>query len=341
MSVFFEPRFLRNLPKLNKISLDNKNVEDFHDLSSLEADKLDMNTNKIERLDKPGLLPMGVKQLILYSNLISFIDEGYFLNLTQLEEIDLKNNKLKSLETVWFNSDNLILIDLSHNSLFKLKSIEFRNTNPLNNLSLFLNNNEFDSVPLLNGSINSMGSFNFGYQNSGDLLDLSFNFSEQSLVIDRFDLSGNRFKSNENEMFCSIDSNIGIRNMVLANNNFTNKIVCAILAQINYKESFEILMQIFPQNDLNCSLVSKKQWMLLKKNNVRINCELNDTQDAELNCEHDLYSCDNFYNKISDKPGTSISNNGISKKQLNFYLYSFLCLCFLFLCLFIKLYSTK
>jgi len=138
---------------------------------------VDFSSRNLESFDSSKLLSLRMKQLLLKSNLITYIHDNTFDSISDiLIELNLEMNQLLNISSNWLNS-----------KLFYLKKLNLAS----NQLELFVN---FDHVQLpnlqvLNLSRNQIEIFpNNIHQWTGLIkLDLSFN---KLLSIPRFALMG-------------------------------------------------------------------------------------------------------------------------------------------------------
>ena len=138
---------LRNLPKLNAISLKNNKITNLEPLSGMnQLYSLNFMNNKIENIE-PLRGNVDLNYLYLDSNKINNIE--VLSGLTTLKKLSLSRNKIENIEPIR-RLTNLIAVDLSEN---KIENIE-----PLNGLTsltyLSLFGNKIVNIEMLRGLTN-------------------------------------------------------------------------------------------------------------------------------------------------------------------------------------------
>ncbi|MBN3326546.1 EPYC protein, partial [Atractosteus spatula] len=102
--------------------------------------------NKIKKINKSDFAEMNkMKRIDLTSNQISEIDEDAFRSLPQLEELVVRENKIRQLPEL---PSTMTLIDVSHNKLGSngIKNEAFKDMHNL--MYLYLTDNNLNHIPL-------------------------------------------------------------------------------------------------------------------------------------------------------------------------------------------------
>nr|XP_033808741.1 epiphycan [Geotrypetes seraphini] len=102
--------------------------------------------NKIEKINKSDFANQShLKKIDLTSNLISEIDEDAFRELPRLEELVLRDNRIRQLPEL---PDTMTFIDVSHNRLGRkgIKQEAFKDMKNLHHL--YLTDNNLDHIPI-------------------------------------------------------------------------------------------------------------------------------------------------------------------------------------------------
>lgn len=324
--------------KIKKIPMVNQvvNLKDFY-----------LDENLIGSLINSSVFPSKIETISLDSNKIDFVDEKYFSDFKNLRSVSLKNNLIKNLKKLIFNSNRLKVIDLSNNIQLDLNELIFLNNEYLDGIYIGLRSNNLSKIPKIIGNLNSIQDLIVSEQRSDSFNALNFKFDHvrtqtgKLLKIENFDISSNRIEYYEKDLFCNLNTNLAILNLRLRENKLDNRFICQVVNQLY--PSTEINIEFYPQKSQvsKCSDLNKVSIFNMKSQNIIINCQYEELGvGLRLSCENlKNYACqklkfnssfkhENFYANASAK-----SNDGISVKNTHLHLnfsYVFLSLKFLY-----------
>ncbi|CAF0821599.1 unnamed protein product [Brachionus calyciflorus] len=242
---------LENFALIHNFSYDNflNNVDSFiliytqsqdmPDISKFKLTYVFINRNYITTLNT-SYLPNTLEHINLSRNRITNIF-GSFDSFKNLKTLDLSINKLKQLDLIKFNSNNLILINLSDNYLMHLGPIQFENdiANPLYMINI--DKNKLTKLPIVTGNLKYIENFKIGMQQTRELFKnkLIMTYPNESIVVNRALIDMNMFDRPSLELACWLRAKQSHLNGFIIENfdvksNLTQMIIRKYLMNENY-----------------------------------------------------------------------------------------------------------
>ncbi|XP_015189359.1 PREDICTED: protein toll-like [Polistes dominula] len=203
MEVFHDPTFerLKTLKYLNLGSNLLTNLQDYLFFGLMKLETIDLSNNTFNEFS-PELFSQNkkLKKVLLNNNKgeLTTLPDKLFMQLTNLEEVQLRNNGLKSLPVNLFRgSTSLKYIDLSENFLQEIPELIFRDLQNVKKLSIRYN------------MIERLPDLIFRYVTNVTNLDLSFNridYVQRYLfnglkLLKELNMEGNGLKYINNDAF--------------------------------------------------------------------------------------------------------------------------------------------
>lgn len=109
--------------RLLKIKCFEMNLKEVPQYLSTSVEVLDLAYNRIKKLKRHSFERYGkIKYLLLYDNMIQFVEPDTFSHLSSLQEIDLSNNALLSIPLEIFQLPSLRNLYVDSNELINLNS---------------------------------------------------------------------------------------------------------------------------------------------------------------------------------------------------------------------------
>ncbi|CAF0802320.1 unnamed protein product, partial [Brachionus calyciflorus] len=170
------------------------------------------NRCNLEILENFNHFNSNVEEFDFSNNKIFKIVKNFFFKFNNLRKVILKNNLLKNISILGFNSNFLRLIDLSSSDLNNLNEIYFEKDKTSPEFELNLRDNRLYKIPLITGNLKHIHLFYLGSQNSMKILSSTGNFTvfDKNMIIELMIVHCDSFVPNEiSQIFrCFISSNI-------------------------------------------------------------------------------------------------------------------------------------
>ena len=131
-----------------------------------------------------------------YNNSIEYVKEDFFVPFRNLRYVNLTRNLVRSINTLYFNSDYLADIHIEFNELKEMERFVFLNQNKtsINDLIIKLGGNYLSRLPKIYGNVSHINMISMadktGFMAIGDFFfDNSASFKQDNKVNKNF----NRF----------------------------------------------------------------------------------------------------------------------------------------------------
>ena len=265
----FKSEWTSILHNLNHLSVSSNNLKELDPTlfnSSKNLISLDLTNNNLSDLDKlfDALKPLEAKIKVLKLGGNYFEKLSYFPNFTNLEYLDLSNNRITHLdENSFANLTRLNYLYLETNLLTYLPDKIFDKCENL--LTLKLNNNKLSQIPKI-VKLSKLQRLDLSNQN-GHLKIISNYAFERSVKL--FSSLGLNLQSNDIETFssrafCSRYSNvIEIHDLNLSYNSYQHMNKC-LLKQLNSTMVSRIYLRILPKEFHSRTIVQVCDCHLMK-----------------------------------------------------------------------------
>ena len=205
--------------------------------------KLRITQTCLKNLVNPHLLSNFLLIIDLSYNMIEFIQDNFFQNLIKVRNIYLNHNRIKTLDSLYFYSYDLLYISLSNNPIENLDRIIFNQTTLLTDLKIDLTYHHLKTIPLVLG----LDTF--------IQIDLFIGFPQNEQF---------QIKTNKMDIFDKNYQKINFNNLFVDENFFNQKSI-EIFSFLCYRDISNVQTRYLIALDINNLAIKVIDDFLLKK----------------------------------------------------------------------------